>query len=137
MRSILAELQGLDSSPRALRRFALVVGALLGLIGILVWPGVLSAALLTATGMLLVGLAVPRMLKMPYKAWMTLAMVLGHIMTRVVLGVVFFLVVTPLGLIMRLFGRDPMNRKLDPEASTYWLRREKEDNPKERLEKLY
>ncbi len=137
VRSILTEIRGLDCSPRVLRRFAALVGTIVGVVGILLWPGFLSGALLSVTGMLLAGIAMPRMLTGPYRVWMTFALVLGYIMTRTVLGLVFFLVVTPLGLIMRLLGRDPMNRKLNPDAPTYWIQREKEENSRERLEKLY
>ena len=137
MRSIRTELRKLDCSPRVLRRFAALVGTVFGLVGILLLPGIMSTVLLSATGILLMGFAIPRILTGPYKAWMSLALVLGYIMTRIVLALVFFLIVTPLGLAMRLCGRDPMNRRLDPDAPTYWIPREEQKNPKERLEKLY
>ena len=83
------------------------------------------------------GAAAPRLLSIPYRLWMSLALVLGFTITRLLLTAVFFLLITPVGLLMRLAGRDPMRRKLDPEAPTYWIPRVDESDPKERLEKLY
>jgi len=51
-------------------------------------------------------------------------LVLHRIMTPVVLGAIFFLVLTPVALVMRLFGRDALALKLDPVSLTYWKTRE-------------
>ena len=55
---------------------------------------------------------------------MTLAFVLGFIMAHVILTLFFFLVVTPIGLLARLFGKDFLQRRLDKSASSYWIPRE-------------
>ena len=54
-----------------------------------------------------------------YRAWMRVAMVIGTIVNTIVLAVVFYLVITPMGLVMKLAGKDPMRRKFDPSASSY------------------
>jgi len=46
---------------------------------------------------------------------------IGWIVSHIVLGVVYYLVVTPLGRLLALFGRDPMTRRFDPDASSYWV----------------
>lgn len=51
---------------------------------------------------------------------------IGWVNTRLLLGIIFYLVFTPLGLLLRLFGKDMLNRKLEPEAKTYWLDKEKQ-----------
>jgi len=84
---------------------------------------------LEALGAIGAGLAalawiVPVALLPVYRAWMLLAQGLLWINTRILLGLVFFLMVTPLGLLMRLFGRDPMERRFDRRAATYWSKRE-------------
>ena len=79
----------------------------------------------------------PVILKPVYRVWMTLAVVMGFIMTRVILSVVYYLVMTPIGLAMRLFGKDPMHRRIDPEASSYWIEKSYDDESPERLEKYY
>lgn len=66
-----------------------------------------------------IGLIVPEVLKYPYKGWMVLGHALGWVNTRIILGIVFYGVVTPMGLVMKMKGRDPMHRNIDSEASTY------------------
>lgn len=121
------ELAGLDRSPEALRRFGRSVGLVfLGIALYLAWRGgwTLGPGAWTTgvAGALLVGvgLAAPRLLRPVYAGWMGLAFALGFVMTRVLLSVVFFGLVTPIGLAMRLAGRDPMQRR--PKAS-YWIAR--------------
>ena len=59
-----------------------------------------------------------------YVGWMLAAVPIGWTLSHIVLGAVYYLVVTPTGLIMRLVGRDPMRRRMDPEADSYWIKRE-------------
>jgi Saxitoxin biosynthesis operon protein SxtJ len=65
----------------------------------------------------------PRWLRPLYVGLMAVSMPIGFVMSHVVVGVVFFGVVTPIALIFRLLGRDPMRRKFDRDAKTYWTRR--------------
>jgi hypothetical protein len=55
--------------------------------------------------------------------WMTAVYPIGLVIAHVLLGVVYFGWITPVGLLMRLFGRDPMHRRLDRSAASYWVRR--------------
>lgn len=57
------------------------------------------------------------------RAWMELGELIGRVVSPVVLGVIFFGVFTPVGLVMRLYGRDAMARRFDPNLKTYWLER--------------
>jgi hypothetical protein len=70
------------------------------------------------------GFIKPQLLKPVYIIWMKLAFVLGWVNTRLILMIIFYLVFTPIGLIMRLFGSDLVDRKIDKSRSSYW--REKE-----------
>ena len=81
----------------------------------LLWPGV---------PLVVLGAVLPRSLKWVYVAWMTLAMVLGAIVSTILLVLLFYLVVTPIGLIARLAGKDFLSRKLDSKASSYWILRD-------------
>ena len=58
------------------------------------------------------------------RAWLALAVLLGRIVTPLVMGLIYFGLITPLGLLMRLTGKDPMQRRFDAAASTYWIERE-------------
>ena len=57
-------------------------------------------------------------------AWAQLSLLLSRVMNPVVVGLVFFVAVTPLALILRLLGKDPLRLRFDPAASSYWLRRQ-------------
>ena len=59
-----------------------------------------------------------------YRIWVKFAIALAWFNTRLLLGIVFYLVITPTGLCMRLFGYDPLDRKIDKEAATYWKEKE-------------
>ena len=111
-------------SDRVEREFGLIVGGVLLLLSTYWWfRGKLpDARLVTAViGSLLVllGLVIPRALVWPNKAWMALAEVLGFVSTRIILAIVFFGIVTPIGMVKRLFGWDPLHRR-DPASDSYW-----------------
>lgn len=97
------------------RSFGISVGAVLVLIAAYqLWRGrVLSAEVLGAIGAVLVvlGYTAPKLLKWPSAVWWKLAMVLGYINARVILTVIFTLILTPIGALWRLIGRDPLSRR--------------------------
>ena len=61
----------------------------------------------------------PLWLRPFYNVWMRISMAIGAVVSRIIIAAVFFLVVTPTGLIMRACGTDPMRRKLDRETPSY------------------
>jgi Saxitoxin biosynthesis operon protein SxtJ len=71
------------------------------------------------TLLLLLGLLLPRALVIPSRAWMLLAEGLSFISTRLILAIVFFLMITPIGVLKRLSGWDPLNRRSRP-SDSYW-----------------
>jgi hypothetical protein len=81
-------------------------------------------ALAAAAVLVLPALVHPRLLGGPFRAWMKLGHMLGWVNTRVILGVFFYALLTPTGLVMRLFRADPMRRKPDPGAGSYRLERQ-------------
>ncbi len=111
----------LDNSQ--LRKFGFILSfGICGIFGILLpyqathpmptWPWLVGAAVLA------VSLIRAQWLKLIYTPWMKLGAILGWINTRIILGVIFFFIITPIGLIMRL-KHDPMQRQYDPKANTY------------------
>ncbi|MGH9368460.1 MAG: SxtJ family membrane protein [Thermoanaerobaculia bacterium] len=107
------------------REFGLLVGGILCLIG-LWWlfrrrGGALPGVLLSAGAILvLLGALLPSLLGVPYRAWMKLAEALSFVMTNVILALVYFGIVTPIGLLRKAFGGDPLRRRSRPAAS-YWF----------------
>jgi hypothetical protein len=144
LHTIREEIATLDTSPRALRQFGLVVGGVFAAIAaVLAWrsgwalgPWTLS---LSGVGGLLVllGLVAPRTLRRVYRGWMGLAVVLGFVMTRVLLTAVFVLVVLPIGLALRVVGKELLDRGPDGETASYWKPKAYADPSSKRLEKYY
>ena len=66
------------------------------------------------------------------KLWMKFGLFLGSIVAPLVMGIVYFMVVTPVGLIMRSLGKDLLRIKKNKSASTYWIAREKQDDTMKR-----
>lgn len=81
---------------------------------------VLAAALAVGT----IGFVKPPFMRAIYVGWMIAVFPIGWVVSHVVLGVVFFLVMTPIGLLMRAMGRDPMERAFDRTATSYWQPRD-------------
>jgi len=72
----------------------------------------------------------PILLKPIYIFWMKLAFILGWINTRLILFIIFYLIFTPVGLVMKLLGVDLLDRRIDKEKESYWREKEKRDfNP--------
>ena len=112
-----------DVSEKELRNFGLTVG--LVFIVIAFWPAVWRAepvrawSLIPGVLLLVFGVSLPKVLKPVFKIWMKIGHVMGWVNTRIILGVVFYGIITPMGLVMRLFGWDSMSRALTPSQDTY------------------
>jgi Saxitoxin biosynthesis operon protein SxtJ len=108
---------------RQLRQFGLLVGGIFGVIGL--WPllwrqqSPRAWALALAVALVLPALVAPRVLAPAHRAWMKLAEMLAWVNTRILLGLVFYAVVTPIGLVKRLLGHDPLRLQLDRTGESY------------------
>lgn len=134
------EFESLPTDIPALRKFGLVVGGVfLAIAGFLVWRDVSWGVYLGYLGapLALLGLVVPAILKPVYLAWMAMAIVLGSIVTRILLTIFFFLVITPVALFFKLIGRDALTRKVDRDAKTYWIEKEYLITDRSRFEKFF
>ena len=126
--SILEDIKALKTGDRELKKFGLLVGFVFAALGLLAWArgkGYYPFLLVPGAALMLFGAAFPRSLKPVYIAWMSLAFVLGFIMSHLILGLLFFLVITPIGLVARMAGKDFLRLKLDPKAGSYWIPRER------------
>ena len=111
----------------ALRKFGLTVGGVFLLLGTVSWwrghevaPRVLWTL---GTPLVVLGAVAPSLLGPVERAWMAMAEVLGGINTRLILGAVYFLIVTPMGLVRRWRG-DPLDRRMRDGQTSNWVRRE-------------
>ena len=122
-----SEIPPLDKT--GLRKFGLTTGIIFALLfGVVlpwIWSGQMHQWPLVLGGILCsLALIAPRSLSGFYKVWMSIALVLGWLNSRIILGIIFVLMVTPMALVMRLMGKDPMQRKFEPTAKTYRANRE-------------
>ncbi len=129
-----------DLDRRGLRDFGLVTGVIfIGLFGLFfpwlfeakipMWPWALGGVLAVWA------LAAPTTLRPVYRGWMRFGLLLSKITTPIILGIVFFLIIFPIGFGMRLFGRDPMARRIDDDAESYRIQSPK--IPKEHVERPF
>ena len=108
---------------KELRNFGLMVGGIFLVIGLwpMVWRGEGMRLWAIGLGGLLIplGLLMPAVLVPVFKVWMKVGHVLGWINTRIILGVLFYGLITPMGVVMRLFGWDAMRRVLVRDVESY------------------
>ena len=118
-----AQLAEGESSDRS---FGLLVGVALMVLGCLplLKHGTVRPWVIAAGGVVvLVAVFAPRVLHKPKRAWLFLGFLIGLVVNPIVLGILFYLVVTPFGLLMRLFGRSPLILRPNPAADSYWKTR--------------
>ena len=126
---------------RAERQFGLAVGGVFLLLG-LWWlyrqKFTTLAPFFAALGaaLIVLGAVLPRALVLPNRGWMAMAEGMAFVSTRVILGFVFFLVVTPIGVVKRLSGWDPLRRR-GPGASSYWIPYPERQRDRRHYEKMF
>ena len=90
-----------------------------------------------AAAFLVLGLVAPPTLKPIFIVWMKFALVLNWIITRVLLSIIFYLMITPMRVARSLFGDDPLKREFLPDAETYWEKPEDQPDDPARYENMY
>lgn len=116
--------EGSHSAPRELRAFAFTVGGAFVALGVLLQlRGRAAAPVVLALGaaLALAGLLAPARLGPLHRAWMSLSHAISRVTTPILMGAIYFLILTPLGVAMRLLGRRPLVRAKDVES--FWVAR--------------
>ena len=126
---------------RAEREFGLIVGGAFTLLGS--WwlyrgkfTSVAHFVIPLGIVLVLLGLIIPRVLVYPNKAWMKLAEGMSFVSTRIILAIVFFGVLTPIGLIKRAMGWDPLHRRAE-RSDSYWRPYSKRQLDPRHYEKMF
>ena len=127
-----------DPTRRQLNQFGFIWMAFLGLFGAIAVvkfesPTVARWLWLAAVVVPILGWSVPAFMRLVFLGMSYLAWPIGFVVLHVVLALVYYLVVTPIGLLTRLFGYDPMERKFDREAASYWVERSPESTDPKRF----
>jgi hypothetical protein len=120
----------IDHHPprRQLTVFGLIWLVFFGIVAVVIWsrggPQLLAlAAGAVAVIVPLVGLISPRFPRIVYVATAYVAFPVGFVVSYLLLAAAYYLVLTPTGLVMRAFGHDPLHRRFDPDAASYWVAR--------------
>jgi len=124
---LIEEIKHIKESKKDLLKFGLTVGIALLVISVVlflfdkssyVYFGIIGGVLI------LFGVLFPSILKPLNKIWMTIALLLGWFMSRVILAILFYLVLTPIGIIAKIFGKRFLNLNVNDETLSYWNKRE-------------
>lgn len=111
------------ATRKELRQFGLLVGGVFTVIGL--WPLIFRGeplrlwAIGLGGSLIVLGAILPQVLAPIQKGWMWVGHVLGWINTRILLTIVFYGLVTPIGIVFRLMGKDSMRQTLDESSTTY------------------
>ena len=122
------------------RKSALLVAAVL--LAIAAWnlyrgrPTVVLVFGILGGALLVVGLLIPPAARVFHTSWMKFAALLGHVNSRVLLTLMYYLVITPYGFVTRLAGRDPLRRR-GAKAESYWVERKSTRQTREQFERLF
>ncbi len=131
----------INLDKKQIRTFGLGLAVILSLFALLnFYKGHLTtASVLSVLGVISVTLALlcPTLLKPVYIVFMKIAHVLGWVNTRILLGIIFYIIMTPIGVIMKVFGKDLLDRKIEPARKSYWIINEEGTVDKSRYEKQY
>jgi hypothetical protein len=119
-----------NPSRRDLLVFAAILPAFFGLVGALAWRGgsPAGAELLWAVGIIvtLAAFSAHAARRWIYLGWMYATYPIAWTVSHVILAAIYFLVATPIALVLRAIGRDPMQRRFERKAGSYWVPRQQE-----------
>ena len=123
-----SEISKLDLSVKSLRKFGITVGLVfLAIFAFFFFfdDNLKYSYLFLILGGLLVlfGLIFPAVLRIPYMIWMGAAFAIGWVVSRVILLILFYIVILPIGLIARLLGKDFLNIKIRKDDNSYWIQK--------------
>ena len=125
---MIEEIKNIKTNKKEIRKFGFLIGGVLIAISIfMLWKALHYYQLIFVIGVsfILLGLIIPMILKPVYIIWMPFATILGWIMTRVILTILFYLIVTPIGLIARIFGAKFLDLSWNSTVGSYWNKRDK------------
>ena len=137
---MIEEIKNIKSEKSDLRKFGITIGIILLIItGFLFWKEKESFQIFLTFGVVLcvLGVVIPVILKPIYWIWMIFATILGWAMTRVILGLLYFIIITPIGLILRLFGKQFLELKWNHSHQSYWNMRTTELLSKKNYEEQF
>ena len=133
-------IRDIKSGKRELRQFGITIGVVLGLLcGLLLLRGKAYYPYFLAISVtfIVLGLTSPTLLKPVQKIWMAIAILIGHSITGLILILLYYLVVTPIGILAKVFGKKFLDLKLSRDADSYWIEKATVKFDKRRYEQQF
>ncbi|MDP2913566.1 MAG: SxtJ family membrane protein [Candidatus Omnitrophota bacterium] len=134
------EIKAIKSDKKALREFGLTIGAILVILGGVglwrsrpAWPYFLGAGFI----LIALGLSLPPALRPFQRIWMAFSIVIGFFSSRLILVILFYALITPMSLIMKILRRDVLDERIDRGKASYWIYRSGEKKSRESYENQY
>lgn len=140
MHTLLEEIQSIKDSEKDIRKFSLGAGIAFLILGLLfILFGKIHLSLLVPIGLffLVVRKWMPKLLKPVYKVWMSVAITISYLLSRLILGISFYLLLTPIGILSKLFGKDFLHLISNGSVLSYWNIRIAEEFRKESYKKQF
>ena len=134
------EIKNIKTGKKAIREFGILIGIILFIIaGVLFYQEKESFEIFIWLSVVIVslGLMLPIILKPFYLIWMTFAIILGWFMTRFILSILFYVIISPIGLFLRLFGKDILGLHYDRSIQSYWNYRDSVEGNNQNYEKQF
>jgi hypothetical protein len=138
--TISEEIKNIKSNKSEWKKFGMTMGIILTIIGFyLIWKknNNYYYPLSFAAAFFITGLFLSSLLKPVYKAWMILSVVMGFIVNKIIMVIIFYLLLTPLGLVASLTGKKFLDMNIDKNAKSYWIAREKTQKLKSDYERQF
>ena len=134
---LLQEIKNIQATKKVLRSFGILLSIFLSILGgVSLWKGGTTYFYFFPSAIVALSISIifPKALKFIYIPWMTVATVIGWVVTRVILTIFYYLVMTPFGLIAKILGKDLLDEKIESGRKSYWVQRDKKTILKEDLE---
>ena len=128
-----------DMEKKEIRKFAIIIFLPLLAVGIFLREKGIISWIIWGCGLaiLIMGLISPGNIRFVYKGWMKISVLLAFVTSHAMLAILFYLVVTPTGIIMKMLGKKLLIKTFDHNVETYWLKRDKRKRDKGQYEKMF
>lgn len=124
---LINEIKNIDSSKKALKKFGITIGLfiiILNLFLLLIKEKFPLHFLFIGLAIIILGFLYPKLLKPINIAWMSIALMLGWISTRLILILLYYFLITPISFVTKLLRKDLLEMKVDKSKASYWHKRE-------------
>jgi len=143
IKSIKDEIKNIEIKQKSIREFGIVIGVFLLLLSSYIYLNNNDLRLfiiINSPGLIIFILSFlwPSLIIPLYKIWMSIAIIIGGVVSRIILLMLYYGILTPIGIFLKIIGKDLLNQKLNPEKEkTYWVEKDLSNLDKEKYKKMF